>query len=632
MGEQRRLAAILAADMVGYSRLMEADEIGTIARQKAIHAEIFDPEIKARDGRIVKTTGDGILAEFPSVVEAVKFATNLQRALAMREEESPREERILYRVGINLGDIIIDGDDILGDGVNIAARLESRALPGGICISRNVFNQVKNRLELGFEELGPIKVKNISEPVVAFRVLLDPEYVGKMIRAKRLPFVQNRLVAGIAATLLVLIVGGIAWWQPWVQNTVPSPSVERDTLQSDTPSIAVLPFTNMSGDPEQTYFADGMTNDLITDLSKISGLFVIARNSVFTYKGKPIDIQTVASELGVRYILEGSVRRAGNAVRINAQLIDSASGGHVWAERYDGSLNDIFGLQDEVARKIVGVLEVRLTSNEQTQLINRGTKNTEAYDKFLKGWDQYLQQTPEGFRQAITHFEKAVDLDPDYSRAYAALAATYWQIQKRFWHTKIGLARAHDARFKSEEFLEKAHRNPTALSHQVATAILSQQGHHSQAIEEGEKAVRIDPNDADSYVALAGAFSLAGEPDKALNLIKKAMRLNPHFPSFYLYELGLAQFGSEDFTRTSITLENSIKLNSQDRWPYRLLLATYGHLDRQDDAKSIFKTLAKNWRGYDPVTITAISFWYPYKNAADRARLTEGLRKAGVPD
>jgi tetratricopeptide (TPR) repeat protein len=319
-------------------------------------------------------------------------------------------------------------------------------------------------------------------------------------------------------------------------------------------------------------------------------------------------------------------------VRINAQLIDATTGGHLWADRYDGSLADIFGLQDEVARKIVAVLAVQLTAGEEEQLALRETKNTEAYDVFLKGLDQYLRQTPDGFREAITHFEKAVELDPNYSRAYAALSATYWQIQKRYWHAKFGFGRVHDARFKAEEFLEKANRQPTALSHQVATAMLSQQGRHMEAIAEGGKAIGVDPNDADSYVALAGALSLAGNPDEALQLVQKAMRLNPHFPPFYLYELGLAQFGIEDFRSAAATLETATALNSEDRWSYRLLLATYGHLGREADAERIFELTDKSWRGNDPISIRGVAFWYPFKETTDRERLATGLRKANIPD
>ncbi|MGI9520908.1 MAG: adenylate/guanylate cyclase domain-containing protein [Hyphomicrobiaceae bacterium] len=633
---ERRLAAILFADVVGYSRLMSEDEAGTLAALKAHRGELFLPKEAQYHGRTIKLMGDGVLMEFASVVDAVAFAVEIQFAMQQRNADIPEERRITYRIGINLGDIIVEGDDIYGDGVNITARLENVAEPGGVCISRPVHTQIKGKLDLNFEHLGKVAIKNIPEPVTVFRVMLDHKAAALVTSIVEEAGVKPKVLwwraMAIAVVIVALAGGGLFWWHPWAPG-FESTMIERPSLTLPRkPSIAVLPFTDMSRDPEQTYFADGITDDLITDLSKVSGLFVIARNSVFRYKNKTVKLGQVAEELGVRYVLEGSVRRSGNEVRINAQLIDTATGGHVWAERYDGSLDDIFGLQDTVARKIVSILAVQLTAVEKEQIGLRGTGNTEAYDVFLKGWEQYLRQTPKGFREAIKHFEKAVKLDPNYSRAYAALSATYWQIQKRFWHAKFGFGRVHDARFKAEEFLEEANRQPTSLSHQVAAAMLSLQGRHMEAIAEGGKAIGVDPNDADSYVVLAGALSLAGDADNALQLMQKAMRLNPHFPPFYLYELGLAQFGTGDFESAAVTLEKATTLNPEDRWSFRLLLASYGHLGRKEDAERITKVLAKNWRGYDPISVRAIAFWYPFKQSADSERLATGLRKASVPD
>ncbi len=629
---ERRLAVILAADVVGYSRLMEADEEATVGTLST-YREIIEGLVTSHHGRVFGSAGDSVIAEFASPVEAVRCAVDVQRELEAHNADLAEDRRMRLRIGVNLGDVIVEGDNLLGDGVNIAARLETLADPGGISLARSVFDQVKKQLDLGYEYLGEHEVKNITEPIQVYRVLTEPEAAGKVIgEAKRATPSWMKLALAAAVIVAIAVSGVGLWLRPW-QATVEPASVERMAHPlPDKPSIAVLPFTNLSDDPAQEYFADGMTEDLITDLSKISGLFVIARNSVFTYKGKAVKVRQVAEELGVRYVLEGSVRRVGDQVRINAQLIDATTGGHLWADRYDGSLADIFGLQDEVARKIVAVLAVQLTAGEEEQLALRETKNTEAYDVFLKGLDQYLRQTPDGFREAITHFEKAVELDPNYSRAYAALSATYWQIQKRYWHAKFGFGRVHDARFKAEEFLEKANRQPTALSHQVATAMLSQQGRHMEAIAEGGKAIGVDPNDADSYVALAGALSLAGNPDGALQLVQKAMRLNPHFPPFYLYELGLAQFGIEDFRSAAATLETATALNSEDRWSYRLLLATYGHLGREADAERIFELTDKSWRGNDPISIRGVAFWYPFKETTDRERLATGLRKANIPD
>ena len=629
---ERRLTAILAADVVGYSRLMEADEEAT-ARTLSTYREIIEGLVAGHHGRVFGSAGDSIIAEFASPVEAVRCAVDIHRKLEAHNVDLPEDRRMRLRIGVNLGDVMVEGDNLLGDSVNIAARLETLADPGGISLARSIFDQVKKQLDLGYEYLGEHEVKNIAEPIQVYRVLTEPEAAGKVTgETKRAT--QSRKRAALAAAMVVLIgvAGAVTWLRPW-EPTIEPASVERMAFPlPDKPSIAVLPFTNMSDDPSQEYFTDGITEDLITDLSKLSGLFVIARNSSFQYRGDSVDVKKVGRELGVKYVLEGSVRRAGDKVRISAQLIDATTGGHLWAERYDGSLSDVFGLQDEVTRKIVTVLAVQLTVGEEEQFALRETKNTEAYDVFLKGWDQYLRQTPEGLHEAITHFEKAIELDPNYSRAYAALSATYWQIQKRYWHAKFGFGRVHDARFKAEEYLEKAKRQPTALSHQVAAAMLSQQGSHTEAIAEGGQAIGVDPNDADSYVALAGALSLAGNPDEALQLLQKAMRLNPHFPPSYLYELGLAQFGIGDFRSAAATLETATALNSEDRWSYRLLLATYGHLGRKADAERIFELTDKSWRGNDPISIRGVTFWYPFKESADRERLATGLRKANIPD
>ncbi|MEE8567876.1 MAG: tetratricopeptide repeat protein, partial [Anaerolineales bacterium] len=392
------------------------------------------------------------------------------------------------------------------------------------------------------------------------------------------------------------------------------------------------------GDPEQGYFADGMTEDLITDLSKVAGLFVIARNSTFAYKGKSPDIRRVAEELGVRYVLEGSVRRGGDQVRINAQLVDATTGGHLWADRYDGSLKDIFGLQDEVTRNIVTVLAVQLTTGDKERAARRKTENTEAYDAFLKGWEHYLRQRPDDFRTAISYFEKAVDKDPQYSRAYAALAATYWEVWKRFWHQHLGISRgSHEPRFRAEQFLAKAMQNPTPLAHQVASAMLLHTQQHEDAIAEAQRAITVDPNDADGYVALANALSLAGQPDKALGWVERAMRLNPHYPPYYLYQLGLAQFGMEQLEKAARTLETATTLNPEDRWSYRLLLATYGMLGRTEDAKAALEAIEgrdeRGWVSYhDPLSIRSSAYWLPFKNSEDAQRLAQGLRQAGIPD
>lgn len=638
----RKLAAILYADVAGYSRLTGEDEEGTHHRLSA-YLDVISASIAQYHGKVMHFAGDAVLADFSTVSDALACAAIVQRDLDRRNKDLPNERKVQFRIGVNLGEVIVDRNEIYGDGVNVAARLESLAEPGGICISESVHAAIGTKLPLDYEFIGEQQVKNIEKPVRAYRARLRP---GAELVASTLPRAgegkggsswPRRAMVGV---VVVAIVGVVVWLSPWAPREEPT-SVERVTLPlPDKPSIAVLPFQNMSGDPQQEYFADGMAEDLITDLSKVSGLFVIARNSTFAYKGKSTDIRRVAQELGVRYVLEGSVRRSGDQVRINAQLIDATTGGHIWADRYDGGLNDVFALQDKVTGSIVAVLAVQLTTGDQERAARKGTRNAQAYDTFLKGWQHYLRQTPDDFREAITHFERAVELDPEYSRAYAALAATYWETWKRYWHASVGLTSdsGGEPRFRAEQFLVKAMQNPTPLAHQVAAGMYAQMGEHDKAIAEAERAIALDPNDADSYIALAGALAPAGQPDKALRLVERAMRLNPHYPPFYLYQLGLAQFGTEQLEQAADSLEKAARINPDDRWSLRLLLATYGLLNRNADASRIFKTIQESGkRGVlssiqDPLTIRSTAYWHPFKNHADAKRLADGLRKAGVPD
>ncbi len=353
---ERRLAAILAADVVGYSRLIREDEARTLTALKAHREELIEPKLAQYHGRIVKLMGDGLLTEFPSAVEAVQCAVEIQHLIGESNADVPEDKRVIYRIGINIGDIVVEGDDIYGDGVNVAARLEGLADPGGICVARNAYNQVKDKLDLTFEHLGEKEVKNIAEPVTIYRVVPDDLAAALVTPVVRMPTVRRQARRpAIAAGLLLSLLGvvGLILWQPWAPDVVPALPGRTASPLPDKPSIAVLPFANMSDDPQQEYFADGMTDDLITDLSKISGLFVIARNSTFSYKGKQVKVRQVAEELGVRYVLEGSVRRAGDEVRINVQLIDATTGGHVWAERYDRQLDNIFAVQYEIMESVV---------------------------------------------------------------------------------------------------------------------------------------------------------------------------------------------------------------------------------------------------------------------------------------
>ena len=478
---QRRLAAILAADMVGYSRLIGADEEGTIARQRSHRETIIDPQIASYDGRIVKTMGDGLLVEFASVVDALKCAIAIQSGMAERETEVPDDRRIRYRIGINLGDIVIDGEDILGDGVNVAARLEGLAEPGGICISGTVFDQVKGKLDAGFEDLGPQKVKNIAEPVRAYRVTS----------------------ASLASA-----------------STKALPVPEK-------PSIAVLPFENMSGDPEQEYFSDGITEDIITALSKFGWFFVIARNSSFAYKGRAIDVKQVGRELGVRYVLEGSVRKAGDRVRITAQLIEAETGNHLWAERYDRNLEDIFELQDEITQTISAAIEPELFSSEYDRTLRKPTENLSAWDLFQRGNALFWRSDRASLESGIKLIRKAADLDSNFGQAfgylaYGALLSLFLEwAQDREATLRQGIADAkHALAIDRRDYFAQF-----ALG-RLNTLV----GDHRAALRALETCVEINPNFALGYLGLEEAHVYDGDAKLAIEYADKAIRLSPNDP------------------------------------------------------------------------------------------------------
>jgi TolB-like protein len=399
----------------------------------------------------------------------------------------------------------------------------------------------------------------------------------------------------------------------------------------DKPSIAVLPFVNMSEDSKQEYFSDGITEDLITDLSKIKGLFVIARNSVFTYKGQAVKIRQVAEDLGVRYVLEGSVRRAGDQVRINAQLIDATTGGHLWAERYDGKMENIFALQDRITQKIISALEVKLTAGEEKQVVRKETDSTEAYEAFLQGWAHYWQDTREDLIQAIPYLEKAVKLDPNYSRALAALAGSYWRFERK-WSYSLGLS-SPEVLEKIRHNLQEALRDPTPLAHFVASSMYRAEGRYEQAIVEATRGIVLDANDPIGYQAMSRALIWAGRPVEGADAIKKAIRLDPHYPPTYLRVLGLAQFGMEQFETAAASLQEAIKRDPNEDWQYLLLSGTYGQLGREEDAKSALKTfneLKAKAGEKDPLTLQQL-ISLKFKEQKDLERLREGLRRAGMP-
>ncbi|NIS60749.1 MAG: guanylyl cyclase, partial [Proteobacteria bacterium] len=590
-GVKRKLSAILSADVKGYSRLMSQDEVGTI-RTLTAYKEAISSLIQQYRGRVVDAPGDNVLTEFGSVVDAVNCAVEIQRELAERNAELPYGRRMEFRIGINLGDVVEEEDRIYGDGVNIAARVEGLAEGGGICISGKVYEEVKGKLGLEYEYLGEQAVKNIPEPVRVYRVLSFPGAAAKRVVQARDATERKWRKTALAITgILVLGVVAVVVWNFYLR---PAPfmeevaDVERMAFPlPEKPSIAVLPFTNISEDPKQEYFADGMTEDLITDLSKISGLFVIARNSAFTYKGKTVKVDQVSRELGVRYVLEGSVRRADDQVRINAQLIDAKTGGHLWADRYDGKLGDIFALQDKVTQKIVAALAIKLTAGEEQQITRRGTDNIAAYDAFLQGWQHYRRITREDLARAVTHLKKAIELDPNYGRAHAALAGAYWLSYRRGWSWNMDWPYEVKSRVPllAHEHLEKALKSPTSLAHQVASWMLVHEPLHDEAIAEAERAIALNPNDVDNLFAMARALIFGGRADEGADYVKKALRLDPHYPAEYLSFLGLAQFCMGQLEEAAITLERAHKRNPElEVYP---LVVTYAHLGREEEATDI---------------------------------------------
>jgi adenylate cyclase len=575
---KRKLTAIFSADVAGYSRLMGEDEAATVRTLEAYKQVMFSL-IKQHRGRVIDSPGDNLLAEFASVVDAVQCGVAAQNEFRARNEDLPENRRMQFRIGINLGDVIEEGDRIYGDGVNIAARLQSLADAGGICISKTAFDQIETKLPLGYEYLGEQQVKNIAKPVGAYRVRMERE-------------------------LLI---------------------TDRDAALKlpDKPSIAVLPFVNMSGDPEQEYFSDGMTEDLITDLSKIAGLFVIARNSVFTYKGKAVKVQQVGRELGVHYVLEGSVRKAGGRLRITAQLVDASTGGHLWAERYDRSIGDIFVLQDEVTRQIVIALAVKLTEDEHEHLGRRYTENLEAYDYFLRGLEYFNRYTKESAEQSRRMFERAIELDPQISAAYGYLSLTYWLEWSFGWsHDPEILDRAFSLAQKSvvlNDSLPEGHR--------IIGNLYLWRKQHELGIAELEKSIALSPNDADAFTWLGDILAWAGRPDEAIELVKKAMRLNPIYPAIYLWHLGHAYFLTKRYEEAVVTLKRLLSRNPDFLPAYIYLALAHGELGHREEAQTeaanfFSATRSMSWQDWRERL--------PYKDQAVLERLFEVLGKVGV--
>ena len=643
---ERRLAAILAADVVGYSRLMERAEADTFERLLAHRKELFEPEIEKHHGQVFKLMGDGLLAEFASVVDAVECAVAIQKGMADRNAGLAQSDRIECRIAVNLGDVIIEkdksgGSDLHGDGVIIAHRLQGLGSPGDVLVSGIVYDQLKKKVTAGFEFLGSKAVKNIAEPVRVYRVLTDPALAGTTLdsagKAKR----SWRWPALVAAGLLLtgLVAGASAWLRPW-ESKVEAASVERMALPlPDRPSIVVLPLANLNNDPAQDYFSDGITDDLITELAKIPGLFVIARNTSFSYKGKAVKIAQVAEDLGVRYVLGGSVQRAGDQVRINAQLIDALTGGELWADRIDGTLADVFTLQDKVTSTIADALALRVSATRAASGAADETKNPLAYEAFLRGFEHYRKTTPEDYGEAVPYFEEAIRLDAEYSRAYAALAMVYVRSYARGWAENLGLS-SREARHRASQYLDKARKRPNALAYQAAGYIQLDNLSASEAIKEFKEAIALDPSDSWSYAFAAFALASAGQPADAISYINAAMRLDPRPPALFLYYLGVAQFNMDQFGDAADSLERASRANPADEFSFIALAATYGHLGQREKAKAAlarYNALEVRLGGVPATALPLGDFYFVNGDAANYRsrnyqRLITGLQLAGAPD
>ncbi len=577
---------MLAADIVGYSKLTREDEEGTIARVRALRTELIDPKVTEHDGRIVKLMGDGILIEFSSVVDAVHAAIEVQRDMAAHNETVQTGKRIQFRVGINLGDVVIDGDDIQGDGVNIAARLEGIAPPGGICISDNVHDQVRDRTHFVFEDLGEQQVKNIDRPIRVWR------------------------------------------WQAAVESGLTEPGTGDDSLSlPDRPSIAVLPFDNMSGDPEQEYFADGIAEDIITALSRVEWFFVTARNSSFTYKGRAVDVQQVGRELGVRYVLEGSVRRSGPRLRITAQLIDALSGKHVWAERYDRELSDIFDVQDEITRNVVASTQTQIQLTEGSLLDGLEKLSLPVWALVNRSWKLMYEMTAESLPEAVRLAEEATAIDPGSGRAHQALASAL------FHWVWMGFADDDvEAVSRGRRMAERAVRLNAndEYSHWILGMYMLLASEFEKAVSELERAIEVNPNCSLAYGSLATVLNYAGQPERSILNNEIAIRSNPRDPSiFYRYSgLALSHFLLNQLDEAIDWARKSVQFKPEFFLGHAVLAASLVEHDEIEQARQAIEEFSDQ----SPRASIGYIASLPFRTPAQRDRLVGALRTAGLAD
>jgi adenylate cyclase len=673
---KRKLAAILSADVKGYSRLMGEDEKGTVRTLNA-YKEAMAGLIQHYHGRVVDAPGDNVLAEFGSVVDAVECAVEIQKELKTRNADLPENRKMEFRIGVNLGDVIEDGEQILGDGVNIAARLESLSEAGGICISGTAFDQVRNKLELGYDYLGEQNVKNIALPVRVYKVLMEHEAAGKVIGEKKpKPRQWQRIALGLVVTVIVVVTAVVIWKlytpsapkpevvskekivvsqpekvpatappsaEPKPKEKVTPPSPQKITKPApppapkievaskekmafplpDKPSIAVLPFVNMSDDPKQEFFVDGMTDEIITALSKGPNLFVIASNSTFTYKGKAVKVKQVSEELGVRYVLEGSIQRSGDRIRINAQLIDALTGHHLWAERYDRDVKDIFAIQDEITMKIITALQVKLTSGEMIHVLAKGAKNIDAFTKYLQAVDLWTRLTKETNAQAKKLLEEAIALDPEYPGPYIGLAKTHGM------DVFLGTSQSSDQSLaKAFEFAQKAISldNTNGAAYSVLSWLYATKRQYEKAIAESERAISLNPNSAESYMRLGLVLAYAGRAEEGIPYMQNALRLNP-FPSpNYFSNLAIIYCESGHYEKAIEAAKRALQSEPNSPIPYTTLVISYIRLGREEEARA---AAAEVRRTNPKFSLDRYAKNAPYTQPQVERNI-EDLRKAGL--
>jgi len=625
---KRKLTTVFSADVVGYSRLMGEDEAETVRTLEAYKQVMFSL-IKQHRGRVIDSPGDNILAEFASVVDAVQCGVAAQKELQARNAGLPESRRMEFRIGINLGDVIEEGDRIYGDGVNIAARLEALAEPGGICISKTAFDHIEAKLPLGYHFLGEQTVKNIAKPVGAYKVLMEPRVtVGEeREEAGVIPFWRRKAgIAGAIAVLVVII--GVVVWNVYLRPPPIEPaSVEKMAYPlPEKPSIAVLPFENLSGDPQQEYISDGISEAIINALSNVPRMFVIARNSSFTYRGKPVKVQQVAEELGVRYVLEGSVQRSGEKMRVTAQLIDAIKGHHLWSERYDVDMDDLLALQDKIALNILVETQVKLTEGEQARLVKKETNNLKAYEKYLEASTYYYRTNREDMFKARQLYEEAIKLDPNFSGAYRGIAATHFWDAARKWSQDPDKS-WHLATEYAQKALAMDENNWGNLL--FWSRIVDGNGEHEKAIEICRHVLELNPNSAIAYFALAGTLFNAGRYGEAIPLHEKALRLNPFPPAMYYRNSALYYWFAGRYEDGIAASKKALRINPNDITTFRNLAAIHAVLGNDKEARGAAAEVLR----LDPsFTIEREFRTIGWKDREGMERFKDALRKAGLPD